>query len=403
MPAAGFGSDTLCFVFYSPSGAAVEVLRGVFLDDIELLCDGNRVFFEDFGECCEDVDFIWNNWNTYVKASGQYWHLCPDYVEPTWCLHIENATLPPPYKYPGNLNNALIWSTEVINAHEAYLTFTHRYQFYPGDYGKLEISDDGGVTWGVYRIFTGDCGGWDTHTFDITPFAGKRILIRFRMVSGAHGVVDGGWCVTNMHISGKKDHSEPVTTATITGNLKDSGWYNTAVTITVTATDSGSGVKEIHYKLDGVETVVPGDTVTVEVSTNGDHTFEYWAVDNVGNVETTHGMLSFKIDRGVAPTVSITEPTPGLYLFGKKLLSASKIIIIGGFTVEATASDADSGVYAVEFFLDGESIGSDIQGPDYSAYCGIKNTGAATIKAVAEDFAQNTAEDTLDIVYYKFF
>jgi hypothetical protein len=318
-------------------------------------------------------------------------------------LHIENATLPPPYKYPGNLNNALIWSTEVINAHEAYLTFTHRYQFAHGDHGKLEISDDGGVTWGVYRIFTGACGGWDTHTFDITPFAGKRILIRFRFISGPHGIVNGGWCVTDMHISGKKDHSEPVTQASITGNLKDSGWYNTAVTITVTATDSGSGVKEIIYKLDGVETVVPGDTVTIEVSTNGDHTFEYWAVDNVGNVETTHGMLSFRIDRGVAPTVSITEPTPGLYLFGKKILSASKIIIIGGFTVEATASDADSGVYAVEFFLDGESIGSDVQGPDYTAYCGIKNSGAATIKAVAEDFAQNTAEDTLDIVYYKFF
>jgi hypothetical protein len=212
-----------------------------------------------------------------------------------------------------------------------------------------------------------------------------------------------GWCLLEMDIAGKKDHSEPSSIASITGNLKDSGWYNTAVTITVTATDSGSGVKEIHYRLDGVETVVPGDTATVTVSTNGDHTFEYWAVDNMGNVETTHGMLTFKIDKGAAPTVSITEPTPGLYLFGKKLLSASKIIIIGGFTVEATASDADSGVYAVEFFLDGESIGSDVQGPDYTAYCGIKNSGAATIKAVAEDFAQNTAEDTLDIVYYKFF
>jgi hypothetical protein len=398
------GSDTLSFGFFSPVPPG-EALRGVFIDNVEFICDGATVFFEDFGECCDDVDYVLNNWCASVRAAGQFWHLCPDQsaIEgtDTWCCHDHSLGMP--WHYPAGLNNALIWETEVLNAYEVILTWTHAYDFAAGDHGKLEISDDGGVTWGVYHIFTGDSGGMISDSWDITPWAGQRLLIRFRLISSATGGCHKGWCVKDMTISGKKDHSEPTSIASITGNLKDSGWYNTAVTITITATDTGSGVKEIHYKLDGVETVVPGDNAVVTVSTNGDHTFEYWAVDNMGNAETQHHMLSFRIDKGAAPTVSITEPQPGLYLFGKKLLSASKIIIIGGFTVEATASDADSGAYAVEFFLDGESIGSDVQGPDYTAYCGIKNSGAATIKAVAEDFAQNTAEDTLDIVYYKFF
>jgi hypothetical protein len=384
------------FRFVSMGGT--EVLRGVMLDNIDLMCDGGTIFFEDFGDCDTPEGPIWANWVQGVGGYGLFWHFCPD--EDAWCMHDHDLGFP--WHYPANIHNSLIWSTEVLNAYEALLTFTHRYDFAAGDMGYLEFSLNGGLDWGLIDIFTGDSGGYVAESYDLTPWCGFRMLIRFRFLAGPAGGCHMGWCIDDLSIAGKKDHSEPASIASITGNLKDSGWYNTAVTITVTATDTGSGVKEIHYKLDGVETVVPGDTATVSVSTNGDHTFEYWAVDNIGNVETTHGMLTFKIDKGAAPSVSITEPTPGLYLFGKKLLSASKIIIIGGFTVEATASDADSGVYAVEFFLDGESIGSDVQGPDYTAYCGIKNSGAATIKAVAEDFAQNTAEDTRDRVYYKF-
>jgi len=99
--------------------------------------------------------------------------------------------------------------------------------------------------------------------------------------------------------------------------------------------------------------------------------------------------------------VAITAPEPGLYLFGNKLLSSSKVFIIGAFTIEATATDAESGVYKVAFYLDGDLIGESTSAP-YSAYCAVKHMGAGEIKVVAEDFSMNTAEDTLDVTYYKF-
>jgi len=188
----------------------------------------------------------------------------------------------------------------------------------------------------------------------------------------------------------------------MSGTMKDSGWYTTAVKIKITATDTGSGVKEIHYILDGVEKVVAGATAEVTVSGNGEHTFEYWAVDNIGNVEPHHVLPAFKIDSGAKPTVSITAPTPGIYLFGNKLLSASSIIIIGAFTAEATASDVDSGIYRVSFYLDGNFVADDTTAP-FSVYISSKHMGAATLKVVAEDFAQNTAETELSMKYFKFF
>ena len=79
----------------------------------------------------------------------------------------------------------------------------------------------------------------------------------------------------------------------------------------------------------------------------------------------------------------------------------ANVFIIGGFTVQATASDSDSGVYKVEFQLDGTTFGESTSAP-YSAYCGLKHTGAGTITAIAEDFTGNTAQDTLAVTYFKF-
>jgi hypothetical protein len=268
--------------------------------------------------------------------------------------------------------------------------------------GYLEISIDGGDTWQIIDTFTGSSGGDVTDTYDITPWAGNDVLIRFRVEGNDDSVADRFWCINDAAIAGKTDENAPLSTATMSGTMKESGWYTTGVKVTITATDVGVGMGEIHYILDGSETVVSGDTAEFTVSGNGEHNIEFWAVDAMGNEETPHNTIpTFRIDMGSAPSVQITAPEPGLYLFGNKLLSASKVIIIGAFTVEATASDAESGIYRVQFFLDGDLISEDTELP-FSAYVASKHMGAGTIKVVAEDFAQNTAEDTLDITYYKF-
>jgi plastocyanin len=402
MFAGGYTSD-MGFRFRFVSGDD-EVERGLHLDNVKISCGGLTLFFDDFGDCDTPESQIWMNWLAVSVSYGNFWHHCPFETAnngvDTWCLHDED--LLPVFMYPPNINNALIWATEVLNAYVALLTFTHQYSFAPGDVGYLEISANGGLKWTILDMFTGANGAYIGESYDITPWCGQRILIRFRLQALPTGGGHPGWCIYNMAIAGKKDHSTPDSMAALSGTLKESGWYSSSVAITITATDSGSGVKEIHYIVDGTHNVEPGDTVSFTVSANGDHTVEYWSVDNIGNEETPHHFLEFKIDKGSPPTVSITEPTPGIYLFGKKILSSDKIVIFGGFTIEAQASDTDSGVYGVEFFLDGESLGSQTTSP-YSIYCGVKHFGDGTIKVVAEDFAQNTAEDELSIKYYKIF
>jgi hypothetical protein len=299
------------------------------------------------------------------------------------------------------VNDALIWSTEIEDAYEAYLTVLMAYSFGGTTMAYLEISADGGSTWFKLGEYTGSSGGCITEDFNLNYWVGSPVLIRIRVVGGSSP--GGGFMqVCDMVIVGKEDDSAPSSTITMTGNMKESGWYNSAVQVKITATDTGSGVKEIHVILDGQETVYPGDTAQFSVSGNGYHDITFWAVDNVGNAEAPRSVPTFKIDAGQPPSVSIVAPEPGIYLFGKKLLSSDKVVIIGAFTTEAQASDSDSGIYRVSFYLDGDFIADDTEAP-YSAYIATRHMGDGTIKVVAEDFAQNVAEDTLDIKYYKFF
>jgi len=95
-------------------------------------------------------------------------------------------------------------------------------------------------------------------------------------------------------------------------------WQSSGVTVTLTAADSGCGVKEIRYSLNGEEWITAaGSSADVLVSDEGINTIEYYAVDNSGfnggNVETTKS-AQVKIDKtppsapslAVLPTWSTT-------------------------------------------------------------------------------------------------
>jgi hypothetical protein len=90
--------------------------------------------------------------------------------------------------------------------------------------------------------------------------------------------------------------------------VKTNGWCTGATAnVVLTATDQTglSGVKELHYRIDGTaEQVAPGATKTVSVPLDGSGagTVSYWAVDNAGNVETAN-TVALKWDN-IAPTVS---------------------------------------------------------------------------------------------------
>ncbi len=92
-------------------------------------------------------------------------------------------------------------------------------------------------------------------------------------------------------------------TAPVTGADAPSGWNNTSVTVSLSASDGLSGVAATYHALDGGD---PVQGVGLTVSTEGEHTLTFWSVDVAGNVETAHS-VTVKIDLtkpGIGHTVT---------------------------------------------------------------------------------------------------
>ena len=103
------------------------------------------------------------------------------------------------------------------------------------------------------------------------------------------------------------DTTAPVTTAT--GH--PSGWSRQSVTVNLAATDEGSGVKEIAYRIGTVTKTVAGAAASIPVTAEGATTIAYYAKDNAGNVEAEKTLV-VRIDK-TAPTVSCSAK-PGTLL-----------------------------------------------------------------------------------------
>lgn len=158
----------------------------------------------------------------------------------------------------------------------------------------------------------------------------------------------------------KIDKTPPITSAAIAGTLGNNGWYLSDVTITVTATDSYSGIKEIHYIVDGVENVVSSDTAMFTLTVDGAHSIEYWAVDNAG-IEGPRGSAPINRDAAAPVTTPITSGTAGSGGYYTSCVTA---------TLQTT--DTSSGTSATQYSLDG--------GQTWQAYAGqfeVCNTGSS--------------------------
>ncbi|PRY33421.1 immune inhibitor A domain-containing protein [Pseudosporangium ferrugineum] len=101
-----------------------------------------------------------------------------------------------------------------VPARGATLTLRARYGAEKGyDYGYVTVSADGGRT---YRAVAGDrtvagplgpgvtgsTDGFERHTYDLSAYAGRRVLLGFRYVSDA-GVNEGGWYVDDVALGGR--------------------------------------------------------------------------------------------------------------------------------------------------------------------------------------------------------
>ncbi|WP_152690681.1 OmpL47-type beta-barrel domain-containing protein [Jiangella alkaliphila] len=144
------------------------------------------------------------------------------------------------------------------------------------------------------------------------------------------------------------DTTPPDISAAVTGDQNEDGDYVGSATVTITATDAGSGVASVEYNLDGAG--FTAYTTPLVVNTFADHTVQYRATDNEGNVapveSVTFTVVEPEPDDTTAPEVSAAvagdQNEDGEY--------------VGSATVTITASDAQSGVASIAYALDGGSF-----------------------------------------------
>lgn len=136
-----------------------------------------------------------------------------------------------------------------------------------------------------------------------------------------------------------RDSTPPITSAT--GGSDN--WYNANVIATFSATDSCSGVKEIHYTVNGAETVIPGDSSSLTLTADGIYNIAYYSIDNAGNAESPKSM-TVKIDK--TPPVLNLSSTPNI------LWSPNREMV--DVAIDGGASDNGSGIASVVFSVTDE-------------------------------------------------
>jgi hypothetical protein len=149
----------------------------------------------------------------------------------------------------------------------------------------------------------------------------------------------------------------------------------------------------------------PGDNFGINVCIKGDIALIGAAFDDdMGDSSGSAYVFLRDIEE---PIVSITDPVNGIYLWDWKpsLPLLHFTVIIGGVTIKATASDAQTGIKKVEFYDTGSLLGTDTTSPFELSWPRRPPFQIFTmhlISAIAYDNASNFAGSTVISVWRLF-
>ena len=150
-----------------------------------------------------------------------------------------------------------------------------------GAAGTVLRSVNGGVKWAALK--TGS-----THDLAGVAFADP----------GRGAVAGAAGAILTTTSGGVVDTTAPKTTATGLQSGPTKGWRHTAQTVTLKATDAGSGVAATRYAVDGGAKQTY--TGPFDIAAAGSHVVKYWSVDWAGNLEATHaGYINIDISKPV--------------------------------------------------------------------------------------------------------
>ncbi|MFJ5888333.1 OmpL47-type beta-barrel domain-containing protein [Streptomyces californicus] len=214
------------------------------------------------------------------------------------------------------------------------------------------------------------------HSVEVTLTPGKYF---YHCTIPGHGEMKGVLTVTEG--GGGEDTEAPATSAKVDGDKNGDGAYIGQATVTVEATDAGSGVDTVEYAL-GADGAWQPYTAPVVVDEVGDHTVRYRATDKAGNAAAEKS-----VDFAVAapPTDDETPPETSATVTGEKDDAGA---YLGMATVTVTASDTGSGVNTIEYVL-----GADGAWKAYTAPVMVHETGEHTVRYRATDRSGNVAAE----------
>ncbi len=214
-------------------------------------------------------------------------------------------------------------------------------------------------------------GGRHQATVTLTP--GRY---RYFCAIPGHGEMVGEFVV-----GGGPDTTPPTVSAEVSGTRNAEGHYVGAATVTVSASDAGSGIDTVEYEVD--DTGFQPYTTPVRITAVGDHAVQFRATDKAGNVSPV-GSVPFRV---VAPPVEdTTPPTVSAEVSGTRNAEGH---YVGAATVTVSASDAGSGVARVEYSLDGAAFAP------YTAPVVVNRAGAHMLHYRAVDVAGNASAEKM--------
>ncbi len=237
--------------------------------------------------------------------------------------------------------------------------------------------DSSGV--GTVEYAVGADGAWQPYTTPVVVNEVGTHSIRYRATDKAGNTAAEKSVDFAVAAPPTDDSTAPETSATVSGEKDAQGAYLGMATVTVTASDTGSGVNTIEYAV-GADGAWQPYTAPVMVHEVGAHTVRYRATDKAGNAAAEKS-VDFTV---VAPPSQDTTPPQTTAKVEGDMNSDNAYLTSAKVTV--TATDAGSGVDRIEYSLDG--------GPylAYTATVIVDRVGYHTVAHRATDKAGNTSE-----------
>ncbi|MBC9713586.1 DUF1080 domain-containing protein [Streptomyces sp. TRM66268-LWL] len=192
----------------------------------------------------------------------------------------------------------------------------------------------------------GDAGEWQPYTGPVVVNTVGDHKIRYRAADKAGNVAAEKSESFKVVAPDTGDTTAPETSAAVTGEQNDQGQYVGMATVTVSATDAGSGVNTTEYAI-GADGAWQPYTAPVMFHDPGTYKVRYRATDRAGNAAAEK---SVDFTLVAAPVEDTTPPEVTAKVEGNRNSDGA---YVGQAKVTLTATDDDSGVDKVEYSLDG--------------------------------------------------